>query len=145
MRYSIYSLILHSLPLLFLLNSSLQATSIPIGGKDEGGNGQYAVEVIEVNKGSGEGDNQKLEKFYYGIGVSVLYDVRGYLIKEVFSGYSAEEAGILKGDLITHVDGKSIGGYNDIRGEDEKIIVLTVVRNNDIMFIAVKRVKIYTE
>lgn len=81
-----------------------------------------------------------LESSFVGIGVRYT-DLEGdVFVIEVLEGSPAEKAGILAGDLITHVDGKPCKDFktsdelvNAIRGEKGTEVVLTVVRNNEEM------------
>lgn len=69
-----------------------------------------------------------------GIGVRVTEDPDGYLlIASVMTGYPADKAGILAGDLITAIDGADIKGQgleaaDLIRGEPGTKVTLTIKR-----------------
>jgi carboxyl-terminal processing protease len=70
---------------------------------------------------------------FEGIGVSVQQDKRGLRVVQVYAGSPAIGAGMLKDDLITAVDGQSIGGQpsdvstSKIRGKAGTTVELTVV------------------
>jgi carboxyl-terminal processing protease len=54
--------------------------------------------------------NQSVSGRFEGVGMSVREHRRGLLVASVFDGSPAQKAGIAKGDVITHVDGRSIAG-----------------------------------
>lgn len=74
---------------------------------------------------------------YTGIGVHVERDEVPIKIVEVTERSPAEDAGLLAGDLITHVDGQSVAdmGYdaavNAVRGEEYTTVNLTVERPSE--------------
>lgn len=74
---------------------------------------------------------------YEGIGVTVDSHDDGILIVEVMSGSPSEGAGLLAGDIITHVDGVSVveAGYsasvNAVKGDEYTTVELTVARPSD--------------
>ncbi len=83
---------------------------------------------------------------YVGIGVSVLLTDDGYAeIVQVFQHSSAEEAGILPGDIIVAVNGEDFAkiGYNDainlIRGEEGTTVTVSVRRGNAILHFTMER------
>jgi len=69
-----------------------------------------------------------------GIGIRISEDPDGYLqVANVISGYPADKAGMLAGDLIVAIDGVDIKGQgleaaDKIRGEPGTEVVLTVKR-----------------
>jgi C-terminal processing protease CtpA/Prc len=76
-----------------------------------------------------------------GLKIAQLYDYvhedhRGSLVVlDVFKGYPAEEGGVQKGDIITHIDGELTRGkdfktilYNELRGESATQITLKLWR-----------------
>lgn len=88
------------------------------------------------------------------VGIGVYVRVMGekddrIKILEVMDGSPAKSAGILKGDIITHVDGIDVNeiGYNEtvsmISGEVDTDVSITVLRGDIIKTITVKR-KLYT-
>ena len=76
---------------------------------------------------------------YVGIGmtISVREDTLGFDILKVEQGGSAQEAGILPGDILVEVEGQQVyplgtGGTGDlIRGEEGTAVAVTVLRNGD--------------
>lgn len=71
---------------------------------------------------------------FVGIGVGLKYDVGGILIDEVLRFSSAEEAGLLAGDLIVRIDGAdatnlSVAGVAErLRGPEDTSVTVTVRR-----------------
>lgn len=73
---------------------------------------------------------------YVGIGVTITLneDETGLLITQVAAGGSAEEAGLLSGDVIVAVAGKPVAGQsleeikNQIRGEENTQVEITAQR-----------------
>jgi carboxyl-terminal processing protease len=53
---------------------------------------------------------QSVSGRFEGVGMTVQEHPKGLKVATVFDGSPAEEAGIRKDDVITHVNGKSIGG-----------------------------------
>lgn len=72
---------------------------------------------------------------FVGIGVSFSAIKYGGLVLEVFEGSPASKAGLLAGDLITHVEGTSIEGYSSdkvkavILGEKGTTVSVKVLRD----------------
>ncbi len=88
------------------------------------------------------------------VGIGVYVKVMGenderIKILEVMDGSPAQSAGILKGDIITHVDGVDVNevGYDAtvsmISGEINTDVSITILRNDVIKTITVKR-RLYT-
>jgi carboxyl-terminal processing protease len=69
-----------------------------------------------------------------GIGIDIKPSQQGLQVEEVFPGTPAAHAGLMSGDLIVAVDGKSLAGHNAdyssalIRGRAGTQAVLTVTR-----------------
>lgn len=90
---------------------------------------------------------------YVGIGVSVTRraDHSGYDVLAVTSGGPAEKAGILAGDIITHVDGVPVGDMeiaevqNCILGEKNTKVALTLLRDRNTIEISVTRRAVHTK
>ncbi len=84
---------------------------------------------------------------YQGIGISIVQDGDYILVTKVFSASPAEKAGIIKGDKIATVDGKSIAGFSSeeaaglIKGKENTKVNLGIVRTdeNNIINIEVER------
>ncbi len=72
---------------------------------------------------------------YVGIGVSIHATEDGYEITKVNEGGPAEEAGLLAGDLMTKVDGKSVAGMETdegkklVQGKEGTKVNITVLRS----------------
>lgn len=71
---------------------------------------------------------------YVGIGVTVSYDrEEGLLVQEVTEDGPAQQAGVVAGDIITHVDGTSVAGdaryeaTDMIAGEEGTQVELTLL------------------
>ena len=86
---------------------------------------------------------------FYGIGAFIQSDPDGNsFISGTYENSPAEKAGLLTGDIITHVDGKSTKGYDRyevaqmIRGDLGTTVVLTVLRDGEELEISVKRDKL---
>lgn len=72
---------------------------------------------------------------HVGIGVAILYTSEGILINSVLPGGSAEEAGLMDGDIIIAVDGESCvpGQESDvarITGEEGSTVSITILRTD---------------
>ena len=72
---------------------------------------------------------------FEGIGISFISIDAGALILEVFKGSPADNSGMKSGDLITHVEGTSIAGFDSdhikemILGKEGSHVSLDVLRN----------------
>ncbi len=101
---------------------------------------QYAAYVEQKNNA------------YVGIGITITQreDGTGLNIVQVTAGGSAEEAGLLAGDIITGVDGKAIAGMdvdaikNLIRGKVNTQVSITVLRGAEEITVSVTRKNIKT-
>lgn len=87
-----------------------------------------------------------------GIGVYVAIEDTGYIkILYVMSNGPAYEAGLLPGDIITHIDGQSVLelGYYDaidlVKGDAGTEVELTVLRKTETVNVKVKRAEVETE
>ena len=73
---------------------------------------------------------------YVGIGVQYSLTNNTAIIERVFADSPAEKAGLLPGDIIAAVDGKSINGLtteeikNMVIGEKQTEVVITIIRDN---------------
>lgn len=74
---------------------------------------------------------------YSGIGVSVYYIDKGIQIKEIYEGFSADEADLKAGDIITAVDGQSLNNMEReqlsmfLKGAPNSTINVDVLRNGN--------------
>jgi C-terminal processing protease CtpA/Prc len=142
----IISILIHSL---FFLNfiSNQQEEKLSQTNYDIGTD-SFDIDVIEINESdSGEISKQELKAHYWGIGISSNYiPYNGTLsceIEYIYSGYSAESAGLQIGDIIYLINGAPIGDNNDIKGDGPRKMLLTVSRKNVIIYINIDRVKVY--
>ena len=89
---------------------------------------------------------------YVGVGITIQVreDGSGLDVLDVSAGGGAEEAGILPGDRIIAVDGKSVAGMSGtesgalIKGEENTSVKLTVLRNEQQLELSVMRKRIET-
>lgn len=96
--------------------------------------------------------DEGVKNAYIGVGITVTNaeDGTGLLIKEVAAGGSAEEAGILAGDIIVAVDGTRTDEVsldelsNMIRGEEDTTVEITILRSGAEQTLTVTRKKIVT-
>ena len=93
-----------------------------------------------------EWNAQEEEVNYVGIGISVLVTDDGYAeVIQVFKDSSAEEAGVLPGDIIVGVNSEDFAtlGYNDaidlIRGEEGTTVSITLRRGDKIITLEMER------
>jgi carboxyl-terminal processing protease len=91
--------------------------------------------------------NEAIDASYAGTGMTVNEDKRGLVVTGVYPGSPGKKAGIKPGDLITHVDGKSIAGESStvstarIKGPPGTVVTLTV-RDGKTRDVKVKRATI---
>lgn len=89
--------------------------------------------------------NQTVDGNYVGIGVVQRTVSEGTMVMEIYKDSPAQKSGLLVGDIITEVDGKSVAGKSAneisdlIRGEANTKVNLTVIRSNDHQVIEVIR------
>jgi carboxyl-terminal processing protease len=82
---------------------------------------------------------------FEGIGLSFSTISYGALVLEVFDQSPADKAGILKGDIITHVEGTSIAGYDSdkiqsvIKGEKDTKVSVQILRDGKKQTFQMKR------
>ncbi len=153
------SIILHILPFLLIVLFRPDLAKQMLQEENKGGDtersGQRDVQVIElVEAPSSETQAKKdLERFYWGIGVTVAYipgdavELPHIMLAEriemVHSGYCAEAAGILPGDIIYLVNGDYIEPGNQLDGNGPAKLSLTILRNKRIVIIQLDRCKVY--
>lgn len=110
------------------------------------------IEIIETTDLEEGTIKKQLENYYWGIGIETIQKFEqissfgGLNVLEVISvkkGYSAFDANILVNDKILLLDGYPMNEENNIKGDGPKILYLTILRNNIIINILVKRVKVY--
>ncbi len=88
---------------------------------------------------------------YVGIGVTIQMAELGVEIVEVTPGSPAQEAGILPGDIITHVEGQSTlelevpGTQNVVRGEPGTTVRFTILRDQAVLEIEAVRAEIIAQ
>lgn len=95
---------------------------------------------------------EQMANAYVGIGVTIQprEDGTGLQVVQVTAGASAEQAGILAGDIIIRVDGTSVADLdtsevrNLIRGEAGSTVKVTVLRNGEEKEFTVVRKEIQT-
>jgi len=74
---------------------------------------------------------------YVGIGVEYSYSEQIAIVKRVFKGSPAEKSGMLAGDILKAIDGKSVEGMtsedirNHVLGVEGTEVVITVSRNGE--------------
>ena len=82
---------------------------------------------------------------YVGVGIMIQSCEAGMEILSVTEGGPAEEAGLLVGDIVTHVEGQSAtelgvdGSKELISGEEETAVHLTVLRGEETIDVDVTR------
>lgn len=80
-----------------------------------------------------------------GIGVTFTALDVGAIVLSVYKGTPADQAGLMNGDIITHVQGTSIEGYSSdkikaaIQGEKGSEVVLKILRNGQVQEIKAYR------
>ncbi|MGO4370457.1 S41 family peptidase [Paenibacillus sp. 2TAB19] len=80
---------------------------------------------------------QSYEGQFYGIGADIRVEERQFVISSLTKGAPAERGGLLPGDIIAMIDGKSVKGIEFqellalVRGEEGTTVVVKVVRGSD--------------
>lgn len=90
---------------------------------------------------------------YVGVGITIVVreDGLGFDIVQVAKGGGAEEAGILPGDILTHVEGMSVveegldGASARIAGNPGTTVEVTVLRDGESLEFTLERRKIQVE
>ncbi len=154
-KYLLSSFIIHLLflfPLFLLNNNKINNDSFDNGnGINESQKiNSTDVEIIEINEG--EGKQVVPENFYWGIGIgssATFENISPYglvlviIVTSIKKGYSAYDSDLQIGDKIILVNNNVISNQNDIKGDSPKSLILTLIRNNSIINIAIDRVKVY--
>lgn len=94
-----------------------------------------------------EAHRQQKKNAYVGIGVTITVreDDVGFDILQVEPGSSAQEAGVLPGDILTHVEGKAAaalgtdGAAELIRGEEGTTVNVTFLRGQEVLELTLER------
>lgn len=81
------------------------------------------------------------------VGIGVVYTLQGDypIIERVIINSPAQKAGLLTGDIITHIDGESVSGLglSEIKekaiGLEGSLVTITILRNNESMDVDVIR------
>lgn len=97
-------------------------------------------------------DEEQFESFsidskqeYEGIGVTLLSTTRGIEIRKVFSTGPAENAGLLEGDIITHINGHVIQTWSfqdiveHVRGNRGSLLQIQLIRDDASMEFTIQR------
>ena len=95
---------------------------------------------------------EQMANAYVGVGITiqVMEDESGFHILQVTQGGPAEEAGLLAGDVLTGVEGQSVGGWatsevrNLVKGKEGTFVELTVLREGEEITFSVERRAIQT-
>jgi len=90
---------------------------------------------------------------YVGVGITIVQreDGTGFGIQQVSPGGSAQEAGILPGDLLVEADGESAAGMtidqlrDKIRGEKGTDVTVCVLRDGETLSFTLERREIRTQ
>lgn len=96
-----------------------------------GGTRRLEVQLTELE----EGEEPELE--FVGIGVNVMARDQRLIVRRIFSGGGAEEAGLARGDEIVRVDGVPVAGLRmdgaleRIRGREGTSVVLRIQRGEE--------------
>jgi C-terminal processing protease CtpA/Prc len=142
-RFIPVSLALHLGVLAFVTSMEPQSLQdkVEIELTGDGDKAGRDVNVIENVQENGDEASEK-KNYYYGIGVSGYYKNGAYIIEQVYSGYSAESAGLRSGDMIELVNGLS-PMLEDISGNGPRELELTILRNGLQILIKTRRVKVF--
>lgn len=85
-----------------------------------------------------------------GIGITFSTISAGGVVLAVYKGTPAEKAGLLRGDVITHVQGTSVAGYTSdkiksaVSGESGSSVALKVLRNGKSIDLTAQRASVET-
>lgn len=114
--------------------------------KNEDNYGNESRQVIEKNDEIVSNDTINKQSSFIGLGVQLSQEptfitangnrYKGVKVEKVFSGYSANQAGILSGDIILRVNGQKLtdsssGGSLEFFEPQE--VLVEVLRNNNVL------------
>lgn len=96
---------------------------------------------------------ETMENAYVGIGITIqaAEDNSGFLVTKVNAGGSAEEAGVLAGDVIIAIEGQSAAemtseeARNLVRGEENTAVNMTFRRGEETLELSIVRKKVQVE
>lgn len=99
-----------------------------------------------------EAHMEQMNNSYVGIGVTIQLagDESGLEVLKVNEGSSAEEAGMMAGDIIVEIEGRSVLGMsttearNLVRGEEDTRVAITVRRGEEEIAMSITRRQIQT-
>ncbi len=95
---------------------------------------------------------EQMENAYVGIGITITLteDESGFEVTKVNEGGSADEAGMLAGDVIIGIEGQSTAGMSTtqardlVRGEEGTQVTLTILRGAETLELSVERKTVKT-
>lgn len=95
---------------------------------------------------------ETMQNAYVGIGITITVteDSEGFQVTKVNAGGSADEAGMLPGDVIIGIDGQDTKGMTTeaardlVRGEENTQVMITVRRGTEIIDMNVTRKQVLT-
>ena len=95
---------------------------------------------------------ETMQNAYVGIGITITVteDSEGFQVTKVNDGGSADEAGMLPGDVIIGIDGQDTKGMTTeaardlVRGEENTQVMMTVRRGTEIIDMNVTRKQVLT-
>ena len=94
---------------------------------------------------------EQMNNAYVGVGVTIQSSDLGVEITDVTAGGPADQAGILVGDILTHVDGQSTaelgveGTPELVRGEVGTAVQFTILRGEEVLELELIRAEILTD
>lgn len=90
--------------------------------------------------------NETVDGSYIGIGITIgMSDTGDFIVLAVADKSSADQAGILVGDVITEIDSQSVIGLSlddvssIVKGKENTKLKLTLLRNEEILYKTVER------
>lgn len=94
-----------------------------------------------------EAHKEQKNNAYVGIGVTIAVreDGKGFDVLLVEPGGPAQEAGVLPGDIMTHVEGQPVtemgtdGASNQIRGQEGTFVNVTFLRDEQVLELRLER------